>query len=176
MTDWNWIGYARTHKEFDVESELLDLGFAATVPRKVEAIRSGTRRWPEPRIMPYLPNYVFLCVDPANWPKLSRVKHLSRTRQAIPRTSAQPVSTFLARVEGEYLSRMSQIEAGERLAEYQPGDMLKILGPFGECLARFRSIVERADSIYPEIVAEIDIMGRAVTVRADPLHVKKAAC
>jgi transcription antitermination factor NusG len=161
-----------TRREFDAQEEAEALGLTCYVPRRVDLIRQGKRRRPDAVIRPYLPNYVFVETDAHGWHMLRDSKHL-RTWMGISDGSAKQVMAFIGRVEADFAARMAQIEAGERVSEYAPGDLLQIIaGPFQGQLARFKRIAEGA--IFPEVVAEADIMGQAVTIRLDPLAAKRA--
>jgi transcription antitermination factor NusG len=161
-----------TRREFDAQAEAEALGITCYVPRRVDMLRTGKKRRPDPVIRPYLPGYLFAETDAAGWHMLRGTKHL-RTWMGIGPNEAANVMRFIDRVEAEYQHRMAQIEAGERVSEYQPDDLLQIIaGPFQGQLARFKRIAEGA--MFPEVVAEADIMGQAVTIRLDPLAARKA--
>ncbi len=161
-----------TRREFDAQEEAEALGITCYVPRRVDLIRQGKRRRPDAVIRPYLPGYVFVETDADGWHLLRQSKHL-RTWMGINEGSAKQVMAFIDRVEADFAARIAQIEAGERVSEYAPGDLLQIIaGPFQGQLARFKRIAEGA--IFPEVVAEADIMGQAVTIRLDPLAAKRA--
>lgn len=161
-----------TRREFDAQEEAETLGLTCYVPRRVDLIRQGKRRRPDAVIRPYLPGYVFIETDAHGWHMLKGSKHL-RSWIGIGEGNARQVMAFINRVEGDFAQRMAQIEAGERVSEYAPGDLLQIIaGPFQGQLARFKRIAEGA--MFPEVVAEADIMGQAVTIRLDPLAAKRA--
>lgn len=161
-----------TRREFDAQEEAEALGITCHVPRRVDLIRQGKRRRPDAVIKPYLPGYVFVETDADGWHLLRQSKHL-RTWMGIGPSEARRVMEFIARVESDFAKRMAQIEAGERVSEYAPGDLLQIIaGPFAGQLARFQRIAEGA--IFPEVVAETELFGQAVTIRLDPLAAKRA--
>jgi transcription antitermination factor NusG len=161
-----------TRREFDAQEEAETLGLTCHVPRRVDLIRQGKRRRPDPVIRPYLPGYVFVETDADGWHMLKASKHL-RTWMGIGPKEAERVMQFIARVESDFTQRMAQIEAGERVSEYAPGDLLQIIaGPFSGQLARFKRIAEGA--MFPEVVAETELMGQSVTIRLDPLAAKRA--
>lgn len=168
-----WAAYVRTGKEFDAQEECEALGITCHVPRRVDMIRQGKRRRPDPVVKPFLPNYVFIEATPAQWHDLKDTK-LIRTTMGIGEGNARLVHRFIAKVEADYAERMAQIEAGQRVDEYSEGDCLQIIaGPFTGQLATFRRIAEGA-GIFPEIVAELELMGQATRVRLDPLVARKA--
>lgn len=165
-----WAFYTR--REFDAQEEAEALGLTCYVPRRVDLIRQGKRRRPDPVIRPFLPGYVFVDTDAEGWHMLQSSKHF-KTWFGIGPAEARRVHAFIDQVEADFARRMAEIEAGERVSEYQPGDLLEItLGPLRGQLARFKRIAEGA--IFPEVVAETEFMGQAVTIRLDPLAAKKA--
>lgn len=165
--------YVRTGCEFDAQEEAEALGIVAHVPRRVDMIRQGKRRRPDPVTKPYLPNYVFAEASADEFHLLQQSK-LFRSWMGINPASVRSVRAFIARVEADYTHRMAQIDAGERVQEYAPGDLLEIIaGPFKGQLARFQTIAEGA-GIFPEVVAEIELMGQTAKVRLDVLAARKA--
>lgn len=164
-----WAAYTR--REFDAAEECEALGITCYLPRKVEMIRQGKRRRPDAVVRPYLPGYLFIETDAEGWHMIKATKHI-RTLMGIGQNEARRVMAFIDRCEAEYQARMAQIEAGERVSEYQVGDLLEItLGPFQGALARFKRIAEGA--MFPEVVAEAELMGQVVTIKLDPLAARK---
>jgi hypothetical protein len=162
-----------TRREFDAQAEAEALGITCYVPRRVDLIRQGKRRRPDPVVRPYLPGYLFAETDAAGWHKLRGTKHL-RTWMGIGPNEAANVMRFIDRVEAEYQHRMSQIEAGERVSEYAEGDLLQILeGGFSERLLQFARIAE-APNGWPVVMAKTELFGREVEVAFDPLNVRRA--
>lgn len=169
------IGYAKATKEFEVQDALRDMGIAACVPRKVEAKRVPTKRRPVPVTTPYLRNYVFIECSAEQWHDLAGVKHLAKTTVFVSKGEVKLLRAFIDTTEAEYLDRMGAIEAGQRVEEYSPGDMIEITGgPLAGQLARFRRIVESAHDLFPRLRAEGELFGQSVTVDVDPIHARKA--
>jgi transcription antitermination factor NusG len=165
-----WAAYTR--REFDAAEECEALGITAYAPRKVDVRRSGKKRRAEAVEGPAWPGYIFIEATADEWHMLKACKHI-RTLMGIGPKEAEMVRALIKQVEAEFDKRMAQIAAGERVSEYRPGELLEIvLGPFAGQLARFKRIAEGA--IFPEVVAEADIMGQSVTIRLDPLAAKKA--
>ena len=165
-----WAAYTR--REFDAAEECEALGITCYLPRKVELIRQGKRRRPDAVVRPYLPGYLFIETDAEGWHMLKATKHI-RTLMGIGDKEAKRVMAFVDKVEADYTARMAQIEAGERVSEYAEGDTLEItLGPLKGQLARFKRIAEGA--MFPEVVAETELMGQVVTIKLDPLAARKA--
>jgi transcription antitermination factor NusG len=170
----NWIGYARTGAEMAVGAEISALGIACRVPVQVTAQRRGKRRYAEAVITPALPNYVLIRATPDEWHQLRGIKHLRGTMLAVSAQAGASLDKWIDRTAADYAARIAQIEAGQRLEEYHPGEILRLTtGPFADVLGRFRRLVDRGEDI-PLIEVEVTAFGRAVNVRADPLQVRRA--
>lgn len=165
-----WAAYVR--REFDAQEECEALGITCHVPRKVDLIRQGKRRRPDAVVRPLLPGYIFIETDAHGWHMLKASKHI-RTMMGVGPMDERNARAFIAAAEADFHARMAQIEAGERVSEYQAGEVLEIIqGPLTGQLARFKRIAEGA--MFPEVVAEVDMMGQAVTIKLDPLAARKA--
>lgn len=170
-----WVIATANKHELDVQEQLEAIGLQAIAPRRVDMIRQGKRRRPDAVISAYLPGYVFAWFGDDDWHAVREAKHVINLMGVSPQTERH-VRAFIARVEADFAARMAQIEAGERVSEYNPGDLLTILaGPFAGQLARFGRMVERAHVLVPQIEATLDVFGRPVRVELDPIAVKKAA-
>ena len=169
-----WIAYATTGKELEAEEAIQAMGLDCIVPRKVEMIRRGNRRRPDVVESPFLPNYLFVWANPEEWYWLRDVKHVANIMGVSPQEE-RLVRAFIDRVQSDYTTRLAQIAAGERLAEYNPGDILEImLGQFAGKTATFIAMVERAHELFPRIKADMEAMGRVVQVELDPLQARRA--
>ena len=169
-----WAAYTRAGNELDAQEECEALGIVCHGPRRVDMIRQGKRRRPDAVVRPFLPNYVFIHATPDEWHILKASKHV-RSMMGIGDGSARLVHQFITRVEADFAQRMAQIEAGQRVDEYEEGDLLEIIaGPFAGKLAKFKRIAEGA-GIFPEVIAEADLLGQAVTLRLDPLVARRAS-
>ncbi len=186
-----WCIYVKTGEELTLVEECEAIGIPAKAPRKVEAVRTGNKRWPEPRVTPYLPNYVFVWVSPDQWHWLKGLKYVRDMMGVIPQWEPK-VREFIDTVEADYARRSAEIEQAQKIMmdrdatkearreairaiqSYQPGDMLEVIcGPFAGQLVAFGAMVERANSITPEIEVSMGELQWG-TVRLDPLHVKRA--
>lgn len=169
-----WAAYTGKGQEFAVQEACEAIGVTCFVPRKVEVKRIRTRRRPDVFVTPYLPNYAFIWATDEQYHWLKDVKPV-RSIMGIGPGSERLVRAFIDRVESDFAARMAQIEAGERVAEYNPGDLLEIIaGPFAGQLARFGRMIETSQDIFPSISANMDLMGRETRVKLDPLQVRKA--
>ncbi len=175
----HYIAYAPTRTELDAQAICEDLEIPCIVPRKVEAIRQGKRRWPDPVISAAWPNYAFLTLTDAQWHQLHQLRK-PPFRGTFHLVAAKEWDRCLlpavARVEQDFQYRMEMIEAGQRVAEYNAGDALTMIGgPFAGQMLRFKAMVEAAHEVFPQIKATMDMMGREVDVLLDPIHARKAA-
>lgn len=163
-----------TRREFDAQEEAEALGLTCYVPRRVDLIRQGKRRRPDPVIRPFLPGYIFVETNADGWHLLKSSKHF-RSWFGIGPNETRRVMAFIDRCEAEYQERWAQIEAGERVSEYQPDDLLEVLeGGFREKLLKFSRTVEDAKG-WPVVLAKTELFGREVEVPLDPLLVRRAA-
>jgi len=161
-------------RELDVQEEAESLGITCYVPRKVDMIRQGKRRRPDPVITAAWPRYIFAEVTLEQWHWLKDIKGF-RSVTWVPEKEAVKVRRQANAIERAFAQRMAQIEAGERVAEYVPGDLMQIVsGEFAGQVAAFTRMVERADELFPRIKAEMEMFRRAVKVDLDPLDVRKA--
>ena len=169
-----FIAYASSGFEFSAQEEAEALDLWAVVPRKVEMIRMGKNRRPDAVVTPYLPNYLFLRATAQEWHWLRTSKHC-RSMMAVVPQAEKLVVQFIDKVEADYAQRMAQIEAGQRVDEYEPGDLLEIIaGPFAGTMARFKRVAE-GNSIFPQLITEAKMFGQSITVRVDPLDARRGS-
>lgn len=187
-----WIAYVSAGQEFALVEDCEVLGISAIAPRKVEAVRTGNKRYPEPRVTPYLGNYVFVEANADEWHWLKGIKYL-RSMMAVPQAEVRRIQSFCDMVEAQYAIRVAEIaqaaavmrdreaskdarrEALKVMQAYSPGDLLEVIcGPFAGQIVAFGAMVERAASNLPEI--EVSMGGLEWgTMRMDPLHLKRVA-
>jgi len=186
-----WVAYVPAGMEFALVEDCEVLGVVAIAPRKVEAVRTGNKRWPEPRVTPYLPNSVFVEASAEEWHWLKDIRYVRDIMGVVPQ-DARKVRAFIETIEAQYTARMAEIdrataimknreatkeqrrEALKAIQHYQPGDLLEVItGPFAGQLVRFGAMVERAASKTPEIEVALDGLQWG-TMRLDPLAVKRA--
>jgi transcriptional antiterminator NusG len=188
-----WIAYAATGQEFAVQEQCEALGLRAIAPRRVDMKRLPKRRRPEAVESAALPNYVFVWANAEGWHRLRDCKHV-RTIMGVSKQEERGfpggvapdgteiparlgLADFLADVQREYESRLAQIEAGQRVAEYEPGDVLEVMaGQFAGRLARFRRMIEGANDLpMIEAVLDLQLLGREVQMVIDPINARRAA-
>lgn len=171
-----YLCYATAGRELDVAKELEAEGASTWVGRKVDFIRRGKKRRPEPVETPYLPNYIFADMDDDCWHRVmtAQIKYLAKTTYMLNSLDLRGYASFVAAVDGEYNLAQEIIRRNDTAAmqEFKAGDALKdSKGRFGENLLRYRGMVETAHMLYPLIEAETEMMGQTVVVRLDPLDV-----
>lgn len=148
------------------------LGITAYAPRRVDMIRQGKRRRPDPIISPAWPGYLFADITEEQWHWLADTKHC-KTLMWIPDRVARMILDRIAVIEAEFHKRMAQIEAGERVWHFDPGDLLDVIeGPFVGHVAIFRKMAEAGATV--RVKAEVELFGHMVPVDIEPLHVRKA--
>ena len=175
MTQTYWIGYAPARQEFTARDKIAEAGITCIVPRKVDLIRQGKRRWPDPVTSPALLSYVFIMGTDQDWHRVNALNVLRPTSQFISQRSWETLMQFNRRTEQDYTARMDAINAGQRVAQYKPGEVLRITaGPLAGQLATFTRMIEGAGQ-FPEIEASVEIMGGHVKTRLDPLHASPVA-
>lgn len=186
-----WVAYVPAGQEFALVEDCEVLDVQACAPRKVEAVRTGNRRWPEKRVLPYLPNYVFVQASAEEWHWLKEIRYVRDIMGVVPKDAAK-VQAFCDMVEADFIAKEAEIdrataimknreatkeqrrEALKAIQHYQPGDLLEVItGPFAGQLVRFGAMVERAASKTPEIEVALDGLQWG-TMRVDPLSVKRA--
>ena len=172
------IAYASTGQEFAAQAQCEAMGYPCHVPRRVDLVRHQKRRRPDVVVSPFLPNYVFIGGDESAFHAVRRVKEIRPTMRFVGTNEARVLQLFINRVEADFALRLEQIEAGERVSEYQPGDLLTLMvGPFAGQLATFRRIVERPGAAFPMIEADVDVrlFGKPVVAVVDPINARRAA-
>ena len=187
------IAYAITGQEFNAQEQLEAIGITCHVPRQVELVRKGKRRWPDPVVTPFLQNYLFIEASDEDHYAIKDCDLIRPTQMVVAGKIMRDVLTFIDRVESDYSERMGEIEElqarikrsdaseaevmaiRQRLAEYRPGDLLEIIaGPFAGQLARFGRMIEAAHEAFPQIEAEMEVMGMVTRTKIDPIAARKA--
>lgn len=171
-----WIGYARAGQEFAVQSDIEELGISAWVPRQINAKRVPTSRVAVPVIAPYLSNYVFIECTDDQWHLLRGIKNLSATLAPVsPRAAKAYLAPFREKIEADFTARQDAIAAGAKVMEYNPGDVLEVIGgSMAGLLVTFRKLVESDRDLNTRIAADLHLFGRVSTISLDPIQVRRA--
>lgn len=172
MTQQTYLCYARSGKEFDVSDEIRALGGDVWCGRRIEWVRTGKNRRPEPREVPALPNYLFATLTPDQYHAARNVKFLAHTMAQLSPGAIDGFRRF-ARVVDARHSADSKVAANATAptAQFDPGEALQIIGgPFSEMTGTFRRIVEHAHDRHPRV----EVMVNGIPVAVDPLSVRRA--
>lgn len=166
-----YLLYAKTGREFDVATDLQDMGIPAWCGRVIQWKRSGKKRRAEPVEEPALPNYIFAEMTPTQFYAARAVKHLSPTMMMLTHASERGYLRFRRTVEAEFEIADRKRRSAEVVVEpFNPGEALEIIGgPFADMCGKFRRIVQLAHDAHPKI--EMDMQG--IPVQVDPLDVKR---
>lgn len=101
-----WVAYVPAGMEFALVEDCEVLGVVAIAPRKVEAVRTGNKRWPEPRVTPYLPNYVVVEASAEEWHWLKDIRYVRDIMGVVPQ-DARKVRAFIETIDAQYTARMA---------------------------------------------------------------------
>jgi transcription antitermination factor NusG len=164
------LAYAPYGQEFTVAAEINDMGALAVVPRRVDLVRLPKQRRPQIVEEPFLRGYMFCAMSPDQWHEAP--KEMQTVKYIGPR-EWERVQDFAARIEQDYQHRMAQIEAGNRLSEYNPGDALEILG--GVMQGYMAKFLRLREGVVPMIEAEVQLtlMGKPVMAQIDPVMARR---
>lgn len=172
-----WIAYARAGHEFAATDAIRDLGVECWCARKIEfkRIAQSKDRRPQAIISPLLRNYLFIDCPADRYLAVVATKNVASTMRMVGTTEARHVMAWLDARRDDFDHRQAQIDAGERLSEYQPGDAMEILrGPLAGQFATFRRIVESDHELFPRAEVETDMMGGKRRASVDILDVRRA--
>ncbi len=172
-------GAEKERGEFAVERQLRALGLQAHAPRKIEFKRVGKKRHPDPVTSAYLPGYIFAEIPAAKFTAAIQCNGLRPTMMAIPPQEVmRHVLRFIDRVGGENAEAERIIASRDRAAmcQFQTGQALDVLaGPFADRIVEFERMVQASHDMHPMIEAKMEILGRLVRTRIDPLDVRAAS-
>lgn len=180
MTEKNdLLGYAITGKEFVAMDDLARFGIDHWRGTRIQFERRGKQRTAEPHEYPALHNYIWLRPTVQQMRYLSQVRFLGGTFHWLSSAAVRQFGTLRDRVDAKY-QEAKRIEGNRKAiadyAAFMPGDLLEIReGPLAGEIARFTALVQKAQDLFPVIRADMDLMGRVVSVKLDPLAVRKAA-
>jgi transcription antitermination factor NusG len=148
----------------------------------VELVRDKQTRKHVITELPAMPNYIFAAMTEAEWHVMNHGMKIGgklmrpHTVCNISPREWQRVRDFSARVEMDYQARMADLERQAREAEtkgkpylppYSLDQAIKLLGgELSGIMAKYKGVAY--EDGLPVIKAEINIMGRAVQVKASP--------
>lgn len=170
-----YLLYAKSGREFEVAEAIREKGLEAYCAAKMEFVRTGNNRRPEPRVVPYLPNYLFAEIPASEYLGVMAIKYLASTATPLGKSDHKPLQRFLDAAASEYKAAERIKDNQAMISQYKAGQALRCLdGRFSDTMLTFRSMVERAHDMYPKVQAEMQMMGRTVLVEMDPLSVRAA--
>ena len=205
MTQLNLLAYAITGKEFVAMDDLTRFGIDHWRGVRIEFERRGKQRTAEPHEYPAIHNYIWLRPTHQQMQHLSSVRFLGSTFHFLGKHAIADLMRFqseIAEKEAEARAIIAEQEkalalaqdkakaaetkraemAAQRaiikakLAEYAAGDPIQIReGVLAGEMATFKRLVQGANDVFPFVEAEIQMFGRATTIRVDPLDVRRAA-
>jgi transcriptional antiterminator NusG len=182
-------------KEFQVETELHDLGLKPWVPKRLESRYVKEKREAVWYDKPYVPKLMF-CVIPAIYYRdVTKLKHVIGKPYELSRLDVQGIPAHRKRLEGEapgqgtgekvpgipgLLDFRKAVEAeyadaqrrkvnSEYQCQYTPGQALEILnGPFTGFRGPFQKVIKKAHNDYARLRVAVEVFGRETTVEVDP--------
>lgn len=170
------LAYTRHGAELETAEAITTIGAFAVAPRKVDLIRLPKQRRPQIVESAFIANYIFAAMTAEQWHQCRADRIAFTTCRAISPGEWPRVQAFCARIEQDYQHRMAQIEAGNRLSEYAPGDLLEILGgAMVGRMAEFRKLHEGRVPMIEAQVQGLELLGRPVTVMLDPVNARRMA-
>jgi transcription termination/antitermination protein NusG len=164
-------------KEFEVESELTEMGLHPWVPRQLASKYVKEKRSVVWYDRPYVGKLLFSIIPAIYYRDVFKLKHvigkpikLNRLDiEGDPSRNAPGLNDFKAAVEAEYEDMETRKKNREYRCQYEPGQALRILdGPFADQHAVFREAIKREHDEYYKLRLEMALMGRKATVEVDP--------
>lgn len=169
-----YLLYAKAGHEFDVASDLSEIGAKPWVARILVGQSRGKRRTPRWTEQTWLSNYLWATMTPEQYYAARDIKFLARTMLAMRPGDMRELSKFRAEVEAEYAKQDAARQSGKCAAEFTEGQRLRIFqGHMADSVVTFRRLIERPHALYPTLEVETEMMGRAVRTEVDPLNVRK---
>lgn len=172
-----YLLWAKAKMEFEVAKEIEAItGQEVLCPRKLLRKRVGrTKRDVVFFDAPYLSNFLFARISDDSYIDVMRIKGLAKTNHIVNRRDMIGVQSFADRIEAEYQFDEREKHNLEAISEYHEGQKLEVLGDrFGEIELTFKGMVDRNHDPFPKVQMVGEMMGREVTVEADPLEVRAA--
>ena len=121
-------GLEKERGEFAVLRQLTSMGIEAFVPKKIEFVRQGKRRYPDPISSPFMPGYVFLNAGPEEFYKAMDCRGLARTLMALRegelRSAKRDKSSKLVKPGQKYVGLDGVVVSIDRFGISAPGDIV----------------------------------------------------
>lgn len=160
--------------EFEVQEAAIAEGIECMVARQVELKRIGKDAVPRIVERPYWPTYAFCELDEAQFYQWRDLRYVTQPTVPVGPLWARKVREALDAAEALRKRTLAELEAEERLTEFEEGDLVQIdEGPFAGLFGRFRNAVKYTQG--PKLQIEVEAFGRAVKGEFQPIHVRRAA-
>ncbi len=184
-----WIGYARSGRELALRDSMADMVDRVDAPRVIEAVSRGKDRRPKLEDRPHIQNHIIITGTAQQYQRLidaqraqcPEVKGLSGTFYAVPPKLLYSLRQWADEIDGIAASEVERYKRGEELSLFEAGEAVKVVDRGSEFFEFFEAqqpvflrMVQAAHDKHPFAEVEIQVFGRAVPVRVDPLHVRKA--
>ena len=169
-------------KEFEVETELKNLGLRPWVPKFLASKYVKEKRETVWYDKPYVSKLIFCVVPAIYWPDVVNLKHvigkpleLSRRDIDGTRYGVAGLVQFKSLVEAEYADRERLKVNSEYQCQYEPGQALLMLdGAFEGCQVTFKDTIKRAHDHYHKLRVSVEFFGRESLLEVDPDRVDVA--
>lgn len=154
-------------------------GAFSWAPERLEFCRVKDERRPSLHSFPAWPGYIFAEMHDDAFADIMQARERSKkiardiwpTWRQISKSEWPRVMAALAYVRDESYRVRRQVEAGERVAEFNKGQLLELIGSaFVGQMVRFREVVEKGRALEQKLKVDHELLGRitvnAVDVRA----------
>lgn len=172
-----YLLYAKAKHEFEAADAVREITGEAHCARKMVERFKGKSRTAVYDDAPMLPNFIFAKIPVERYLDVMAIRELASAAMPICETEMRLyVLPWLNRVSFEYACMERRRDSGRAAQAYTSGQLLSFSSTrFTERTATFRRMVMEAHDLYPMIEADMDMMGRIVRVKVDPLEVKAVA-
>lgn len=163
---------AKTGQERKVVEDIEAIGAWAWISEEITHKRFPGCSEPQVSRKPSWPGYVFANLDGNQFCAARSIENLHQTKLQLCKNEAMMLIRDVGRIEERNARVMRQIEAGQIVMDYSPGDSLEILnGAFADRLASLSSIVKRNG----QYILSLNVDGSAFPVQVDPADVRRLA-
>lgn len=184
-----WLGYARSGMELALRDSMADMAERVDAPRVIEAVSRGKDRRPKLVDRPHIQNHIIITGTAQQYQGLidaqrtqcPEVKGLASTFHAVPLKLLYSLRQWADGIEAIAAREVERYKRGEELSLFEAGEAVKVIGQRSEFFEFFEAqkpvflrMVQAAHDKHPFAEVEIQVFGRAVPVKVDPLHVRKA--
>ena len=184
-----WIAYARSGRELALRDSLAGMFVRVDAPRVIEAVSRGKDRRPKLEDRPHIQNHIIITGTAKQYQALidaqraqcPEVRGLASTFKAVPLRLLYSLHQWADAIEAVAAREVERHKCGEELSLFEAGEAVKVIDQRSEFYDFFEAqqpvflrMVQAAHDKHPFAEVEIQVFGRAVPVKVDPLHVRKA--